>query len=203
MYNKYDGTKIKLWRLVIRTRKTAGAIIVFVSIFLFVLATVGGEAVAQPAMNRPVTGHGPTFIDEDGDGFNDNAPDHDGDGIPNGRDADYTRPKDGSGRLQGQGNAQASLQGQGNSRVSGQGNARGNGRGAGRGAGNGKGRNQTAVTGVQKAAPVGAGGGQRLRDGSGAGGQFGPGTCPGTGSRGRTVPLNQGQTGTTNSTKKP
>lgn len=29
------------------------------------------------------------FVDEDGDGFNDNAPDHDGDGIPNGLDPDY------------------------------------------------------------------------------------------------------------------
>ena len=33
------------------------------------------------------------FVDEDGDGFNDNAPDVDGDGIPNGRDADYTGAK--------------------------------------------------------------------------------------------------------------
>ena len=29
------------------------------------------------------------FRDEDGDGFNDNAPDHDGDGIPNGLDPDW------------------------------------------------------------------------------------------------------------------
>jgi hypothetical protein len=36
--------------------------------------------------------HGPKFVDKDGDGFNDNAPDHDGDGIPNGLDADYKRP---------------------------------------------------------------------------------------------------------------
>jgi hypothetical protein len=34
--------------------------------------------------------HGPNFVDKNNDGFNDNAPDHDGDGIPNGRDADYT-----------------------------------------------------------------------------------------------------------------
>jgi len=33
--------------------------------------------------------HGQQFIDEDGDGYNDNAPDHDGDGIPNGLDPDY------------------------------------------------------------------------------------------------------------------
>ena len=37
------------------------------------------------------------FIDEDGDGFNDLAPDHDGDGIPNGLDPDYVRPEDGTG----------------------------------------------------------------------------------------------------------
>ena len=35
------------------------------------------------------TQHGPKFVDKDGDGFNDNAPDHDGDGIPNGLDPDY------------------------------------------------------------------------------------------------------------------
>ena len=33
------------------------------------------------------------FVDENGDGFNDNAPDADGDGIPNGQDADYTGAK--------------------------------------------------------------------------------------------------------------
>jgi len=37
------------------------------------------------------------FIDENGDGFNDLAPDADGDGIPNGLDADYVRPEDGAG----------------------------------------------------------------------------------------------------------
>ena len=37
------------------------------------------------------------FIDEDGDGFNDLAPDADGDGIPNGQDPDYVRPEDGAG----------------------------------------------------------------------------------------------------------
>ena len=42
------------------------------------------------------------FIDEDGDGFNDLAPDHDGDGIPNGLDPDYVRPVDGSGPRHGQ-----------------------------------------------------------------------------------------------------
>ena len=32
-------------------------------------------------------------MDENGDGYNDNAPDDDGDGIPNGMDADYTGGK--------------------------------------------------------------------------------------------------------------
>lgn len=48
--------------------------------------------------NGPGEGHGICqFIDEDGDGFNDLAPDDDGDGIPNGLDPDYVRPEDGTG----------------------------------------------------------------------------------------------------------
>lgn len=43
------------------------------------------------------------FIDEDGDGFNDLAPDHDGDGIPNGQDDDYNPPLDGAGNQFGDG----------------------------------------------------------------------------------------------------
>lgn len=52
------------------------------------LTAVGlsGHALAQNAHHY--------FIDEDGDGFNDNAPDHDGDGIPNGIDPDYSRAYD-------------------------------------------------------------------------------------------------------------
>ncbi len=37
--------------------------------------------------------HGKGFVDLDGDGYNDNAPDHDGDGIPNGLDPDYRKGK--------------------------------------------------------------------------------------------------------------
>jgi hypothetical protein len=37
------------------------------------------------------------FIDENGDGINDLARDHDGDGIPNGQDPDWAAPKDGTG----------------------------------------------------------------------------------------------------------
>ena len=42
--------------------------------------------------------HGSGFVDKDGDGYNDNAPDHDGDGIPNGQDPDYTAPGEQTGR---------------------------------------------------------------------------------------------------------
>jgi len=33
--------------------------------------------------------HGAHFVDKNGDGVDDNAPDHDNDGIPNGQDPDY------------------------------------------------------------------------------------------------------------------
>lgn len=42
---------------------------------------------------KPLIQHGKGFVDKDGDGYNDNAPDHDGDGIPNGLDPDYTKSK--------------------------------------------------------------------------------------------------------------
>ena len=43
-------------------------------------------------------GHGTGFVDANGDGYNDNAPDHDGDGIPNGQDPDYEGTFLGNGR---------------------------------------------------------------------------------------------------------
>ncbi|MDD8025613.1 MAG: hypothetical protein PHI34_03790 [Acidobacteriota bacterium] len=44
------------------------------------------------------------FMDQNCDGLNDLARDHDNDGIPNGQDPDWTRPKDGSGYKAGNGN---------------------------------------------------------------------------------------------------
>lgn len=38
------------------------------------------------------------FVDLNGDGINDNAIDSDGDGIPNGKDPDFVKPQDGTGR---------------------------------------------------------------------------------------------------------
>jgi len=43
------------------------------------------------------------FIDENGDGINDNFRDHDGDGIPNYQDPDWVRPQDGTGSGNGHG----------------------------------------------------------------------------------------------------
>lgn len=44
------------------------------------------------------SGQGRGFVDENGDGINDLARDHDGDGIPNGQDEDWVRNKrDGTG----------------------------------------------------------------------------------------------------------
>ena len=53
----------------------------------------GGNGIGDPGF----------YIDENGDGFNDNAPDVDGDGIPNGMDDDFVRPMDGSGNAFGKG----------------------------------------------------------------------------------------------------
>ncbi len=45
-------------------------------------------------------GEGKGFVDLDGDGYNDNAPDADGDGIPNGLDPDWVKnPEDGTGNM--------------------------------------------------------------------------------------------------------
>ena len=58
-------------------------------------------------------GPGPgMFVDENGDGINDLAPDADGDGIPNGEDEDYVRPANGTGY--GPGGESAGGFGQGN-----------------------------------------------------------------------------------------
>jgi len=69
------------------------------TLILFGLAIAAAPAAAQNG--NPSVQHGPRFVDENGDGYNDNAPDHDGDGIPNGQDPDYVKPEDGSGSMRG------------------------------------------------------------------------------------------------------
>lgn len=54
------------------------------------------------AVGNPLIGmFGTGFIDLNEDSINDNAPDADGDGIPNAQDSDYVRPQDGSGNRYG------------------------------------------------------------------------------------------------------
>lgn len=53
------------------------------------------------------------FMDQNCDGINDLARDHDNDGIPNGQDADWVKPKDGSGYKAGQGKGGQGKNGQG------------------------------------------------------------------------------------------
>ena len=106
----------------------------------------------------PGTGDGTcNFIDEDGDGFNDLAPDADGDGIPNGMDPDYVRPEDGSGAQHRYGQLG---QVDGLEKGFGSGDMAGKGNGNGTGGGNGYGLQD------------GTGSGMGPGDGTG----FGPGT---------------------------
>ncbi len=73
-------------------------ILILLAILLTVLLVAGANA----QDNGPGGGDGAgmcRFIDEDGDGFNDLAPDADGDGIPDGLDPDYVKPEDRTGLM--------------------------------------------------------------------------------------------------------
>ena len=73
------------------------------NIFMTALAILGLAMLMPPATQaQTCEGNGTNFVDLNGDGFNDNAPDHDDDGIPNGLDEDYIKnPQDGSGYQKG------------------------------------------------------------------------------------------------------
>ena len=60
---------------------------------LFAIFLAYTNITAQAKDPQPPAKHGKGFVDKNGDGYNDNAPDDDGDGIPNGLDPDYTGPK--------------------------------------------------------------------------------------------------------------
>ena len=67
-------------------------------LFIILISLVMIGAVTLIAGNGPGDGTGTCiFIDENGDGINDNFRDHDGDGIPNHDDPDWVRPQDGTG----------------------------------------------------------------------------------------------------------
>ena len=73
------------------------------NILLTAFAILALAMLTTPATQaQTCDGDGSNFVDLDGDGFNDNAPDHDGDGIPNGLDPDYVKnAQDGSGYKKG------------------------------------------------------------------------------------------------------
>ena len=60
--------------------------------FLFLLLNgLYAQDSTETGKDKETVEHKQHFIDEDGDGYNDNAPDHDGDGIPNGLDPDWQK----------------------------------------------------------------------------------------------------------------
>ena len=71
---------------------------IFLIIFTTFLSTI---MIAQDSTNaannkkseKNSEDHSKAFVDLDGDGYNDNAPDHDGDGIPNGLDSEDRKRK--------------------------------------------------------------------------------------------------------------
>lgn len=62
-----------------------------VAVLVFSYTTISAQS--DTSKTTPPAQHGKNFVDNNGDGYNDNAPDDDGDGIPNGVDPDYTGPK--------------------------------------------------------------------------------------------------------------
>jgi hypothetical protein len=65
---------------------------IFTIIALLGIFAIYTDSYAQ-STTTPPPNHGKNFVDKNGDGYNDNAPDHDGDGIPNGVDPDFKRAK--------------------------------------------------------------------------------------------------------------
>ena len=107
--------------------------------------------------------HGRRFVDENGDGYNDNAPDADGDGIPNGLDPDYDGPKLGKGNR-----GFVDLDGDGINDNAGMNRRKGKGGKSGFGMRGGKGK-----------------GGISPQNGQGMGQGQGTGNCDGTGPKGK------------------
>ncbi len=84
-------------------------VLMFAMVVLSALVLTAGNGL------RNGTGTGECiFIDENGDGINDNFRDHDGDGIPNYEDSDWVKPQDGTGNGTGQGKMNGKRDGTGN-----------------------------------------------------------------------------------------
>ena len=70
-------------------------------IMLLVAVTYGQDSTKIKNKNGEPRQHRMPFVDANGDGYNDNAPDHDGDGIPNGLDPDWHKLHKGKGKAKG------------------------------------------------------------------------------------------------------
>lgn len=57
-------------------------------LFVLLFGVLAADTMAQEKSVKTIQ-HGAGFVDQNGDGYNDMAPDHDHDGIPNGQDPDY------------------------------------------------------------------------------------------------------------------
>jgi len=64
------------------------SVVAVLAIFVLFVSFGYAQKEVEQEQNQTIV-HGNKFVDENGDGYNDNAPDHDGDGIPNGQDPDY------------------------------------------------------------------------------------------------------------------
>ena len=86
-------------------------ILLFVFSFLLGLNSLS----AQDTTKINKAGKHQKFVDKNGDGYNDNAPDHDGDGIPNGLDSDWQKlvKHKGKGKGKGRGRKFIDLDGDG------------------------------------------------------------------------------------------
>lgn len=64
---------------------------IFFLLTFFLLSNAIGFAQDTTQVKPNKKQHQLKFVDKNGDGYNDNAPDHDGDGIPNGLDPDWLK----------------------------------------------------------------------------------------------------------------
>ena len=75
-------------------------ILTFMTVLFFIsnIMFAQDSTKSKDEANTNAKKHNQKFVDKDGDGYNDNAPDHDGDGIPNGLDPDWDKNKNQEGK---------------------------------------------------------------------------------------------------------
>ncbi len=70
-----------------------GKYFIFFCLAFFMFTNTIGFAQDTTKVKPNKKQHQLKFVDKNGDGYNDNAPDHDGDGIPNGLDPDWLKSR--------------------------------------------------------------------------------------------------------------